>query len=57
MTARYLLNKHREFWTQVEANVWDDLLQAIPETPAKVRRRIAYNAAFNATYAYHKGTK
>lgn len=58
MTAKYLLKKYREFWTEVEASVWDDLLlDGSKDLPAKVRRRIAYNAAFYATYAMHKGMK
>ena len=57
MKARDLLKKHTEFWTKVEAAVWDDLLDAAKELPAKVRRRIAYNAAFNATYEHHKGAR
>jgi hypothetical protein len=54
--ASFLLKRHKEFWTTIEAAVWDDVQAALhgTEINPKIRRRIAYNAAFEATYLYHK---
>ena len=54
MKAKDLLKKYPEYWATVEAAVWDDLLFAIPNVESKTRKRIAYNAAFSATYEHNK---
>jgi hypothetical protein len=49
MRMSVIRKRHPEFWTVVEAAVWDDMLTFENMIPANVRRRIAYNAAAIAT--------
>ena len=66
MKAKELRKKYPNFWVAIEAAVWYDMLlinnkPEDKEHPFNVHpdhaKRIAYNAAFNATYEYHKRTK
>ena len=61
MKARTLLKKYTKEWTAIEAAVWDDMVSAFGKCDEKdegnKRRRIAYNAAFEATYMLHRVLK
>lgn len=52
MKATELRKKHYEFWVEMESATREDLKD--DDIPKKVKGRIAYNAAFNATYLHHK---
>jgi len=52
MRASDLRKKHYEYWVDMEAATWYDLIGL--EIDKKTMRRIAYNAAFNATLLYHR---
>ena len=62
MKATELKKKYPDFWTTIESAVLEDLLMVnnsqTKEKPFNVHHehveRIAHNAAFNATYEYHK---